>query len=381
MASEDLFDSASPAVAFEEIPCLDAEEHKACDIAAHMSTVNRTVFDLSHMSKGAVVLLARRNGVFAGDACSRKIIVERIMRKVELSVVRWAACHPAGHPCLRHYRLTFASMDAALGEDMFGNRCRVGPWKDPRSVARVLPMFPRSQRGRVMGLPSAATTYTCEWFRSTGRASVTWRFLSAYTVCLPPIEKLVPAAGTSVAEWESEGLLSYKDAAAALRLFADYLPDAVDLSTQLLDDIGGRVIRAVGAAADARLGEERAAAVTEAVETVRPAMDALLTRIERAVVRADRASFSGYVLGKYKDGPAMLAKEIMSHGAMLQLQVQLNREKRKVRDLETYRDLSDAARYASAASAASAACAASGASAASTDSTDSAAQPPEPQLI
>ena len=350
MASEDLFDSSSPAVAFEEIPCLDPAEHKAVDVAAHMSLVNRTVFDLSYMSKGAVVALARRNGVYAGDTCSRKLIVERIMRKVEISVVRWAACHPAGHPCLKHYRLTFANMDAALGDDMFSHGSRAGPWTDPRSVARVLPMFPRGQRGRVLGLPSAATTFTCDWFRSTGRASVTWKFLSAYTESLPRIEKLVPEAGTSVTEWETRGSLSYRDAAAALKLFADFLPDAVDFSTQLLDDIGGRVIRSVGAApADARLGAERAAAIAEAVEAVRPAMDALLTRVERAVVRSGRASFSGYVLGKYKDGPLMLAREIMSHGAMLQLQVQLNREKRKVRDLETSRDLADAAKYASAA--------------------------------
>lgn len=322
---------ASPAWPPGAIPCIDAEDHGADDVPKYMCAISRLWHDMTCMTKGALIDTAISGGVYVGQELTRSQVALRIMTVAEAAMLRWAAVHPE-HNCLRAFAVTALSMDDVLDEGCLGLLARRGAWVSPTSIERVLPMFRRSERAKVMSCPPAATAAVCAWLDAHGGVHVDWSDARCYAYKCPTIEFLVPPAGTDLAAWEGQGRLSYRDVSAALCLFRDWASDG-GLRAEVLVDVANRFIACLGpkrAESDPRNSD----AVREAIEAVAPHLESLLDRVEKSLIASEADCFTNRIYHKYKGAYAEVARDLAGNAPLLRMGVELNRAKRKVAALE-----------------------------------------------
>jgi hypothetical protein len=322
---------ASPAWPPGAIPCIDADDHGGEDVPKYLCAISRLWHDLTCMTKGALIDTARSGGVYVGQEMTRAQVALRIMTVAEAAMVRWAAVHPE-HYCLRAFAVTALSMDDVLEEGCLGLLGRRGAWVSPTSFERVLPMFRRAERSKVMSCPPAATAAACAWLDAHGGVHVDWSDARCYAYKCPTIEFLVPPAGTDLDAWEGQGRLSYRDVSAALRLFRDWASDGCPRA-EVLVDVANRLIACLGRKR-ADCDPSNSQAVREASEAVAPHLQSLLDRVEKSLVASGADCFANHLYHKYKGAYAEVARDLVGNAPLLRMGVELNRAKRKVAALE-----------------------------------------------
>lgn len=329
-------DYVSPAWPAEPIPCIDPDEHRGEDVARYLCAMSRLWHDMTCMTKDGLIATARAGGVYVGQDTTRSQAALKIMRVAEAAMLRWAASN-APHHCLEAFSVTALSMDDILSEGCLGLLSRTGAWTPPDAYGKVLPMFARAERLKVLRFPQASTAATCAWLDSHGGVSVDWCDVRNYAFKCPMIEFLVPPDGTDVAAWEQEGKVSHRDVASALCLFRDWVSDrnlhAWFPRGNLLADIADRLLGCLGrrrVESDPRFSQ----AVRDAAAAVEPHLNSLLDRIEKSMVDSGAQCFANHIFCKYKGAYMEVARDLVGNAPLLRLSVELHRSKRKVDALE-----------------------------------------------